>query len=204
VPGKVKVTLSLEARRNKMSQRQVSRSGDNGKSTPVPVVDLGGHYEDHRPDPADLSAARAAAPVDFKAMRNIKTADWIENLMDSGTVFSSPKGSFKLNAAGFHGSVQPIPDEIRQDPYVLRAVQRGRIAFLTEEDAMTKIAGLRDESSTSESHLERLRDSLNAGASDNNGMYKIPLPDEAEPKGPSQSWEQVWDNSTSTAKPKNV
>jgi len=35
-------------------------------------------------------------------------------------------------------------------------------------------------------------------------MYKIDLPDEAEPKGPSESWEQVWSNSTSTPKPKNV
>ena len=185
--------------------KTVSRSGDNGESTPVPVVDLGGYVEDHRPDPADLSKARAAAPVAFTGMQEINTADWIENLMDSGTVFSNPKGSFKLAGLGYHGSIQPIPTEIRQDPYVLRAVQRGRIAFLSEEQAMNKIADLKDENSTSESHMDHLRESLAAGASDNNGMYKIDLPDEAEPKGPSQSWEQVWSGSTSTpTKPKNV
>lgn len=184
--------------------RTVSRSGDNGNSTPVPVADLGGHFEDHKPDYADVSASRAAAPVDFQAMRNIVTTDWIENLMDSGTVFSSAKGSFKLAAAGFHGSIQPIPAEIRQDPYVLRAVQRGRITFLSEDQAMEKIAELKDESTTTESHFDRLRDSLANGASENNGMYKIPLPDEAEPKGPSQTWEQVWEKSTSTPKNKNV
>ena len=185
--------------------KTVSRSGDNGESTPVPVVDLGGYVEEHRPDPADLSKARAAAPAAFTGMQEIQTADWIENLMDSATVFSSPKGSFKLASGGFHGSVQPIPAEIRQDPYVLRAVQRGRIAFLSEKQAMDKIAELRDESSSSESHMDHLRESLAAGASDNNGMYKIDLPDEAEPKGPAQTWEQVWSGSTSTpTKPKNA
>jgi hypothetical protein len=186
--------------------RTVSKSSDvSSESTPVSVVDLGGHIEEHRADPADLSAARVpVVPTSFAGMRDIQTADWIENLMNSGTVFSSPKGSFKLAAAGIHGSIQPIPVEIRQDPYVLRAVQRGRIAFITEDAAMEKIADLRDESDTSESHIDRLRESLGAGASENNGMYKIPLPDEAEPKGKAQSFEEIWASSTSTPKSKNV
>ena len=184
--------------------RAVSKStGTDSESVTVPVVDLGGNYEEHRPDPQDLSAARVpVASASFAGMRDIKTSDWIENLMNSGTVFSSPKGSFKLAASGVHGSIQPIAPEIRQDPYVLRAVQRGRIAFITEEQAMEKIAELVDENTTSESHLERLRESLSAGASENTGLYKIDLPDEAEPKGPSQTWEQVWENSTSTPKAK--
>ena len=125
--------------------------------------------------------------------------------MSSATVFSNPKGSFKLAGLGYHGSIQPIASEIRQDPYVLRAVQRGRIAFISEEQAMEKIAELKDENSSSENHMDHLRESLAAGASDNNGMYKIDLPDEAEPKGPAQTWEQVWSGSTSTpTKPKNA
>jgi hypothetical protein len=185
--------------------RTVSRSADNGESTPVPVIDLGGHYEEHQADPADRAAARVpSAPASFKGMQDIKTADWIENLMDSGTVFSSPKGSFKLAGAGFHGSIQPIQEEIRKDAFVLRAVQRGRIKFLTEDEAMEKIAELRDESDTSESHIDRIRESLGEGASENTGLYKIPLPDEAEPKGKSQSFEEIWASSTSTPKSKNV
>jgi hypothetical protein len=186
--------------------KTVSRSGDNGESTPVPVVDLGGYIEDHKADPADLSAARVQTSVSasFKGMKDIKTGDWIENLMNSSTVFSSTKGSFKLAAVGIHGSIQPIQEEIRQDAFVLRAVQRGRIKFLTEDEAMEKIADLRDEKDTSESHIDRIRESLGAGASENNGMYKIPLPDEAEPKGQSQSFEQIWEASTSTPKSKDV
>jgi len=187
--------------------RTVSKSSDtSSESTPVPVVDLGGHFEDHIPDAADRSAAlQKRAPASFQGMQDIKTADWIENLMEGSTVFSSDKGSFKLNGAGFHGSIQPIAEEIRKDPYLLRAVQRGRIAFITAEEAESKIAELRDESSTSESHMDHLRESLAAGASENTGLYKIPLPDEAEPKpGGAQTWEQIWANSTSTPKPKNV
>ena len=186
--------------------RSVSRSSDvSSESVSLPVTDLGGHFEEHRPDPSDLSAARSSGAVNFQGLKNIQTNDWIENLMTGSTLFRSDKGSFKLSAAGYHGSIQPISADIRQDPYVLRAVQRGRIAFLSEDDAMEKISTLVDESDSSESHLDRLRESLSVGASDNNGMYKIDLPDEAEPKGPSQSWEQVWSGSTSTpTKPKNV
>ena len=186
-----------------MAARTVSRAGDDGKSTPVPVVDLDGVIEAHRIDPADLGAARApiAAPV---VTGVIPVTDWIENLMFSVTNFSSAKGSFKLAAAGFHGSIQPIGAEIRNDPFVLRAVQRGRIAFITEAEAYDKIVDLKEENTTSESHMDHLRDSLNAGASEKNGLYKIPLPDEAEPSGPSKTWEQVWEQSDSTPKQKNV
>jgi len=186
--------------------RTVSKSSDvSSESTPVQVVALDGYIEEHRADPADLSAARVpVTPTSFAGMRDIKVADWIENLMSSSTVFTSPKGSFKLAAAGIHGSIQPIPVDIRQDPFVLRAVQRGRISFISEDSAMEKIADLRDESDTSESHIDRIRESLGAGASENNGMYKIPLPDEAEPKGKPQSFEEIWATSTSTPKQKNV
>ena len=183
--------------------KSVSSSSDaSSESIPVPVADLGGHYEEHRADPVDLSAARASSAVNFQGLKNIQTNDWIENLMDGPTLFTGAKGSFKLTAAGYHGSIQPISEDIRQDPYLLRAVQRGKIAFLSEDGAMEKITTLVDESDGSDTHLDRLRESLNAGASDNNGMYKIDLPDEAEPKGKSQSWEQVWNNSTSNPKPK--
>jgi len=183
--------------------KTVSRSGDNGESQPVPVADLGGHFEEHRPDPVELSKARTPAQISFEGMQSIETNGWIENLMSSSTVFTSAKGSFKLSGNGYHGSIQTIDEAIRRDAYVLRAVQRGRIRFLTDDEAMERIGELQDETSHSESHLDHLRESLNAGASDNNGMYKIPLPDEAEPKGPSQTWEQVWQGSN-TPKPKNV
>lgn len=185
--------------------RTVSRVADNGKSEPVPVVDLGGTIEDHRPDPSDFSTRvindyNPSNPLD-RGLES-KIPEWVENLMSSATVFSSTKGSFKLAAAGLHGSIQPISKEIRQDPYVMRAVQRGRIDFLTEQEATEKMFDLKDEHETSESHLDHLRDSLNAGASENNGLYKKPLLDEGEPNGPSMSWEEVWEQSSSTPKAK--
>jgi len=185
--------------------KTVSRSGDNGESTPVPTKDLGGLIEDHKANPTDVSAARATVMPSFKGMQDIQTGSWIENLMTASTIFTSPKGSFKLAASGFHGSVQPIDEAIRRDAFVLRAVQRGRIRFLGDEDAQDRINDLVDENQDSSSHLDHLMESLGANASENTGLYKIPLPDEAEPKGPSQTPQQIWANSENKPEsPKNL
>jgi hypothetical protein len=184
--------------------KTVSRSGDNGQSTPVPVSTEEGYFVEHKADPADLSQARVTSSATFKGMQDIETGGWIENLMASATNFSSPKGSFKLKPNGFHGSVQTIDENLRRDPYVLRAVQRGKIRFLSDQEAAERINELVDEDQTSGSHLDHLMESLGSNASENNGMYKIPLPDEAEPKGPSQTPEQIWANSTNKPEsPKN-
>jgi len=175
----------------------VSRSGDNGKSTPVNVPAMDGYIEEHKADPKDLAAARTPVASGFKSTQDIEVSEWIENLMDSATNFSSPKGAFKLRPKGVHGSVQTLDEALRRDPFVLRAVQRGKIRFLTDAEAMQRIEDLVDEDDGHHDHQHRLEESLGANASENNGMYKIPLPDEAEPKGPSQTYQQVWANSQS-------
>jgi len=181
--------------------RTVSRSGDNGQSIPVGVPEFDGHIEEHKPSPEDIMAARSPLPTAFKGMQDVETGNWIENLTASNTVFSSAKGSFKLASNGLHGSVQTIDEVLRRDPYILRAVQRGKIRFLNDDEAMNRINELVDEVSESDNHLSHLMESLGPDASNNNGMYKISLPDEAEPKGPSQTVEQIWGNSV---KPKNL
>lgn len=175
--------------------KTVSRSGDNGESTPVAVTDLGGHFEDHKADPADISSSRVKTSPSFTGMQNITTGSWIENLMNSSTIFTSDKGSFKLAANGLHGSVQTIDENIRRDAYLLRAVQRGRIRFLNDEEAADRINELVDEEDKQGSHLDRLAESLGPNASENNGLYKIPLPDEAEPKGRSLTYQEIWQDS---------
>jgi len=181
--------------------RTVSRSGENGNSTPVNVPYDEGVYVEHKADPVDLSAARVNTPISTKGLENIDATSWIENLMPSATNFSSPKGSFKLKANGIHGSVQSLAEELRRDPFVLRAVQRGRVRFLTDEEAMTRINELAEESHEHDDHLSHLMESLGSNASENNGMYKIDLPDEAEPAGPSMTPEQIWGGSN---KPTNL
>jgi len=175
--------------------KTVSRSGDNGNSTPVNVPFDEGIYVEHKADPTDLSAARVTPSFSTKGLESINTGSWIENLMPSATNFSSPKGSFKLLANGIHGSVQTITEELRRDPFVLRAVQRGRIRFLNDEEAITRINELAEESNEQDDHLSHLMESLGDNASENNGMYKIDLPDEAEPKGPSMTPQQIWGES---------
>ena len=181
--------------------KTVSRSGDNGNSTPVNVPFDEGVYVEHKADPVDLSAAHVHTPISTKGLENINTGSWIENLMGSSTNFSSAKGSFKLKANGLHGSVQSLVEDLRRDPFVLRAVQRGRIRFLTDEEAVTRINELVEEAHEHDDHLSHLMESLGSNASENNGMYKVDLPDEAEPSGPSLTPEQIWKGSN---KPTNL
>ena len=184
--------------------RTVSRAGENGESTPVNVPAFDGEIVDHKADPADLSAARAFIPPSTKGLQDIKSDEWIENLTDAPTNFTGPKGAFKLKPNGIHGSVQQLEEALRKDPFILRAVQRGKIKFLSEDQAYERINELEDERSENESHLDHLMESLGADASNNNGMYKIPLPDEAEPKGPSQTPQQIWAQSQNKPEsPKN-
>ena len=181
--------------------RTVSRSGENGNSPPVNVPFDEGIYVEHKADPVDVSAARVTPSISTKGLENINTSSWIENLMPSSTNFTSPKGSFKLKANGLHGSVQSLAEDLRRDPFVLRAVQRGRVRFLTDEEAIDRINELVEEAHEHDDHLSHLMESLGSKASENNGMYKIDLPDEAEPAGPSMTPEQIWQGSN---KPTNL
>ena len=185
--------------------KTVSRAGDNGESTPVSVPAFDGYIEEHKPRAEDVVASKSpVVPAAFKGMQDIETTGWIENLMNAATNFTSPKGSFKLKPFGIHGSVQSIDESLRRDPFVLRAVQRGKIKFLNDEEAANRASELTDETSEHENHLDHLMESLGANASNNNGMYKIDLPDEAEPKGPSQTPAQIWANSQNKPEsPKN-
>jgi len=186
--------------------RTVSRAGEDGESSPVSIPQLDGHFEEHIANPADRAAAAITpTPSKLKGLEAVETAGWIENLMNSATNFSSPKGSFKLKPNGIHGSVQSIDETLRRDPFVLRAVQRGRIRFLTDDEAATRANDLVDEDNGHHhDHLEHLMESLGPNASEKNGMYKPGVPDEAEPNGPSLTPAQVWANSENKPEsPKN-
>lgn len=186
--------------------RTVSRSEDvNGKSVSVPVAELDGSFEDHIANPQDVVAAKTPLPNSFKGMQEIATNGWIENLMNSTTVFTDGKGnSFKLQANGIHGSIQPIDEVLRKNAYLLRAVQRDKIRFLSEDEAADRINDLVDEVSSHEDHYSHLMESLGENASENNGFYKPGVPDEAEPNGPAQTVEQIWAKSKNKPEsPKN-
>jgi len=172
--------------------RTVSRAGENGESTPVAVPAFDGEIVEHKANPQDIVAAKSPVPTNFKGVEGIETANWIENLMRSATNFTSPKGSFKLTANGLHGSVQTIDEVLRKDPFVLRAVQRGKIRFLTDAEAQARVNELVDEEHGHEDHLSHLMESLGPNASEKNGMYKPGVPDEAEPNGKSMTPAEIW------------
>jgi len=186
--------------------RQVSRVTEGSdNSVIVPVNELPYEETTHRAKAEDISAARSPLVAGVKKLSGSNVTNWIENLMDGTTNFNDTKGNgFKLAAKGFNGSIQSIDDVIKNNAFVHRAVQRGKIKFLTEEEAYARMEELVDEHSHDEDHLAHIMESLGHDASENFGMYKIPLPEEAEPNGPSLTPEQIWKNSVNKpANPKN-
>ena len=179
-----------------MNARSVTKSVDGGQSVPVPTYDIEGEIVDHKPDPQDLAGAKSIVPPSSRAFNDVRTAEWIENLTAARTVFNSPKGSFLLTPNGYHGSVQSLEEELRKDPYILRAAQRERIRFLTQDEASERIEDLTDEPSNNEDHASRMEKLLGEGASENTGLYLKDLPDEAEPIVKSQTPEEIWSGKT--------
>ena len=176
---------------------QVTRRSGGGEAIPVEVPSLDGEIVEHKPDPQDLAAAKSIVPPSAKAFSDVQTAEWIENLTAARTVFNSQKGSFLLSPTGYHGSIQTLEGELRKDPYILRAAQRGKIRFLTQEEASERIPELTDEPSNVDDHSDRMAKLLGPNASEENGLYKKDLPDEAEPIGKALTPEEVWNGEVS-------
>ena len=177
--------------------RQVTKSVDGGEAVAVEVPSFEGEIVDHMPDPQDLAAAKSIVPPSVKTFADVKTAEWIENLTPARTVFNSAKGSFLLSPNGYHGSVQTLEGELRKDPYILRAAQRGKIRFLTDEEAAERSGELTDEPSNVEEHSDRMAKLLGPNASEEGGLYKKDLPEEAEPIGKPLTPEQIWNGEVS-------
>lgn len=128
---------------------------------------------------------------------------WIENLSsDAPCVFRGAAGKFSLEKHGYVGSVTQVNRQVAFDPFVKRAVSRGRLRVLTEAEAMERMEELviQDEDGSS---IESILESLDKGASERVGRYSVKnLPDEAEGKGTITS-DQVW-SKQSGAKPAPV
>jgi hypothetical protein len=109
-----------------------------------------------------------------------ETTYWVRNLSPDISIFSGSTGKFRLEGNGFVGSVTQIDKRLAFDPFVKRAISRGRLEMLDEGAAMEAMGSLhiREEG---EDHLAPMMENLAAGASEKVGRYRrTDLPDEAE------------------------
>ena len=136
---------------------------------------------------------------------------WMMNLADAASRFSGEKGKFRLEPSGFVGSIMSIKKEVADDPYVRRAVSRGKVRNLTEEGLVTSdvhelMDGLILAEEAAEHQRNMLIENMSEDASVNISRYKNPnLSDLAEQSGPSRTPEQTFGaNTDQPTTPKRV
>lgn len=117
---------------------------------------------------------------------------WIQNMSSDASVFRGTLGKFRMEGAGYVGSVIQVERPIVFDPYVQRSIQRGRVRVIDEQEAMRIMQSLVIKEDVVEQ--ESILASMSEGASERTGRYTKPgLPDEAEIVN---SWtpEEIWGN----------
>jgi hypothetical protein len=181
----------------------VSRNED-GKSKAVPVKDLEGEIVPHKASREDLSYKNAPVSAGIRRLDPSKTTNWIENL--TGNVSNWANGTdsnalkFRLEPNGFYGSVINIPDEIKNHPWVQRASVRGKIKFLTEDEALDRADELVDAPDSADESVQEMLKALAPGAARSmTTNFKEGVPDDAEQVGSPMRAEEIWANAQNPA-----
>jgi len=119
---------------------------------------------------------------------------WLENLLDSKSVFrdrASDAQPVTMEAHGFVGSIAVMPVEQARNNFLRRAAERGKIRFLTHDEAneIQDTLIFRDETeSSSDSNLR----ALEKGASENFSRYTKEGLEEDATEGTAVKAEEIW------------
>ncbi len=181
----------------------VSRNED-GKSKPVRVKEELGYETEHKASRADMSYKNAPVPAGVKRLKANQVTNWIENQTDAISNWASGLDStalkFRLEPHGYFGSVINISDEIKNHPWVQRAYTRGKIKFLTEEQAMARAEELQDAPNAADESVNEMLKALEVGAARNlTTNFKEGVPDDAEQIGRPMRAEEIWSNAQNPA-----
>ncbi len=178
----------------------VSRN-DDGKSRPVTVREETGEFVEHKAARQDLAYKNSPLSAGVKRMKDSQVTNWIENLSDNVSNWTDGKGlNFRLEGHGFFGSVINISDEIKNNAFVQRAVLRGNIKFLTEDEAMNRAESLIDIPSQTDESVSEMLKALDSGAARNmTTNFKEGVPDDAAQIGRPMTAKEIWANSKNSA-----
>ena len=182
----------------------VSRVGDDGKSRPVPAKDELGYETEHKAARQDLSYKNSPVPAGIKRLNASQVTNWIENQTDNISNWASGVDSgalkFRLEPYGYFGSVINISDDIKNHPWVQRASLRGKIKYLTEEEALSRAEELVDAPDTGDESVKEMLKALDAGAARSlTTNFKEGVPEDAEQVGRPMRAEEIWSNAQNPA-----
>jgi len=120
---------------------------------------------------------------------------WVENLLDGRSVYRSErtKDKFEMEPNGFVGSIVSFPVKVAKENYLLRAVSRGKLTILTDEEQSEKQNALRFREEADDHSRDSLIAAMDKGASENSSRYsKKGLPDDAEERSGAMTAKQIW------------
>lgn len=128
------------------------------------------------------------SPVDTDLLLHKDDDDnvWVENLRESDSVYRSErtKDTYVMAPHGYLGSVVSVPVRVAKEPFFRRAVSRGVIRLLSDEEAARReqeLAALPDPQDTD---VNRIMRSLEAGASETGSRYvRKDLPEDGTERG---------------------
>jgi hypothetical protein len=121
---------------------------------------------------------------------------FLENLCEGPSNFRDPVTGYKygMAPAGFYGSIVEVPERVARNPWIARAVKRGKVSLISRDEYEEKLPDLRLEDEVSGSDgLDHIREALSEGAMDRTSRYKVDrLPEEAD-QGQSLTSDEVWE-----------
>jgi hypothetical protein len=124
-------------------------------------------------------------------MATKSTKVYLENLTAYPTNFTGQHGKFQLAPNGTEdhdrSSIALVDEDLANEPFVQRAISRGRLAIISATEAKEKIATLAE----AHEHENDLDPYLDYGADHITDHFKKDLPDEAWATGPGWTKDEI-------------
>lgn len=141
-------------------------------------------------------AREALLAAETQTQDDAGTNLFLENLCEGPSNFRDPVTGYKygMAPAGFYGSIVEVPERVARNPWIARAVKRGKVALISRTEYEQKLPDLKLEDEVAGGDgLDHIREALSEGAMDRTSRYKVDrLPEEAD-QGQSLTSDEVWE-----------
>lgn len=138
--------------------------------------------------------------ADLLAGRDNESNVWVENLKTGDSVYKSERTGdrYQMAPSGVVGSVISVPVKVAKEAFFRRAVSRGALRLLNDQEALDREEELilLDEA---EATADRTLEALEKGASESGSRYKKKGLTDDGSEGKSVTAKQVWKEKSTKA-----
>jgi hypothetical protein len=120
---------------------------------------------------------------------------WVENLKTGDSVYRSSRTQdpYPMTPSGVVGSVISVPVKVAKEAYFRRAISRGALKLLSDEEASAREEELVFAEDEAEAEVERTMEALEKGASESGSRYKKKGLSDDGAEGKSVTAREVWE-----------